>query len=220
MVDLGKIKTLCILFPGGAGGHHLANLISCCEGFVQTISNDTMLDLYKKHDNRLKIVSRLNSIAVQSFKTHFFDHNHYFINKINSPDYPSNTDKIEIVTGHSHMYHSHQSVLEKIPSPFWIMMSWAEDDTAPGIRRIKLGATNQVKRTYDWPNTYIQHSTPINDDNGFLLETEKFWTADGSQYLRELLMANLGLSLPEIADEMHSLWYGWMDRVITEKIYD
>ena len=210
-----QIKTLCIVFPGAAGGHHLANLISCCNEFIQYHTPAELLDLYAKHDQYLEMyIPYPNKVSVQDYKAHFFDLNHYFVDKIDSPEYPIDSDKVDIIAGHTHMFHAKQSILNKIPNPAWIMMSWPNDNTLPGIRRIKMNSQNQVQRTYHWPNTYIQHTNSPCDDYGFNLNTEQFWTKEGSNYLRELLLTNFGIHLPAVADNIHAIWWSWMTKVL------
>jgi hypothetical protein len=217
--SFNQIKTLCIVFPGAAGGHHLANLISCCDEFDQKISPKEMLDLYLKRDAEIdRLIKKVNKQSIQELKAHFFDQNHYFVGKIQAPGYPAVSDKIDIIAGHTHLYHENQTILEKIPSPAWIMMSWAKDDSLPGIRRIKMGSGKQLVATYDWPNTYIKHSRSPCDENGFCLNTEKFWDINGTDYFRELLINNFGIELPKIADEIHAIWWKWMLKAINAKI--
>lgn len=164
--SFNQIKTLCIVFPGAAGGHHLANLISCCNEFIQYHQPEELLDLYTKYDQYLDLcVPDINELSVQ--------------------DYPA-----------------------------WIMMSWPRDGTLPGIRRIKMNSQAQIQGTYHWPNTYIQHTNSLCDDYGFNLNTEQFWSKEGSNYLRELLLNNFGIHLPSVADNIHAIWWRWMTKVL------
>jgi hypothetical protein len=217
--NFSQVKTVCIVFPGAAGGHHLANLINTCSEFDQKISPDKMLASYLKHDAYIdQFITQVDKTSIQTLKAHFFDSNHYFVDKIQSPDYPVALDKIDIIAGHTHMYHENQSLLEKIPFPAWIMMSWAKDDSLPGIRRIKMGSGKQLHKTYDWPNTYIKQFRSLNNDHGFCLNTEQFWDIRGSEYLREMLLSNFGVTLPKIADDIHAIWWKWMIKSIEANI--
>lgn len=203
------------MFPGAAGGHHLANLISCCNEFIQYHQPEELLDLYTKYDQYLDLcVPDINELSVQDYKAHFFDMNYYFVDKIDTLEYPIESDKIDIILGHTHMFHAKQSILNKIPNPAWIIMSWPKDGTLPGIRRIKMNSQTQIQGTYHWPNTYIQHTNSLCDDYGFNLNTEQFWSKEGSNYLRELLLNNFGIHLPSVADDIHAIWWRWMTKVL------
>ncbi len=63
-------------------------------------------------------------------------------------------------------------------------------------------------------------SLEVNENNGFQLDTVKFFTPEGSQYLRELLKQHFQVDLPLEADELHSIWFKWMTHVLKPEIIE
>lgn len=95
--NLNNYKHLCILYPGGGGGNHLANLISTITGFEHLVD-------YEKHDltgNKDQHIAYLqknylkNRTNRQTFNNFF--NVHLGINHLDnlSTDYQTTIDKLK-----------------------------------------------------------------------------------------------------------------------------
>lgn len=67
----------------------------------------------------------------------------------------------------------------------------------------------------------LKHPKFVNahvDDS--IYHTDKLFSPEGSQHLRELLKERFDLDLPPEADEMHEMWFTWMQHVVKPEIVE
>lgn len=221
-----KSKYLYVIYPGACGGNHVCNMISLCEGFEQRVSNikrpdykEWLLKQYKK-----------NNYAGQPHKfvnahlTNQPDHIHNLYEFVDK-EYALNPTNTLILQGHLFNFWEANSngILEELGSDYKaIIMSYPPENSMPW-KRIEAYGYQSTIQEYTFPldihKSYLtgkpkQISLEINENNGFYLDTVKFFTPEGSQYLRELLKENFEVDLPLEADELHSIWFTWMTHIL------
>lgn len=220
------MKNLLIVYPGGCGGNHLANLLSTSEIFNKFFISDSycddMLNEYKKlFETPSKLFFTDNNI-VQNYhgiKAHFFDESD--IQNLKDPIFLQKiqlSKKVSVLRGHEHDYTEieHHSLLKNIADPFWIIMSYPEENSIP-YRRIHAYKFTPNPRRYTFPfyPTLLSKNGRIGAtyDNGIYFKTDKFFDKNGVVYLREILKP-LNIELPSICDEMHNLWFSKICEVL------
>jgi len=215
---LKKAKYLFVVYPGGCGGNHLANMLSLCDEFKSTSSYEQLLKQYKKIDIFFSNTTNPN------IKAHFSDI--HLVQNLEDTDYRNKiideqNNEINIFIGHHQHYFMDESkdFVKYFDDKIWIVFSFPNTDSIPHKRLIKSEYYPCHIEHYMWPyKTYISDSYyhSADDSNGFYFDTEKFFTAEGCQYLREMLLSNFGVILPETADILHSMWYKWMEYVASK----
>jgi hypothetical protein len=219
-----KSKYLYVIYPGACGGNHICNMISLCEGFEQRVSNikrpdykEWLLDHYRKTDY----------FGKPYINAHLSDqpdhiHNLYeFVDK----EYAVNPNNTLILQGHLFNFWeaSDNGILEELGSDYKaIIMSYPPENSLPW-NRIEAYGYQTSTQEYRFPLEMCkghpigepkQISLDVNENNGFYLDTVKFFTPEGSQYLRELLKQHFEIDLPSEADELHSIWFKWITYVL------
>jgi hypothetical protein len=219
------MKNLFILYPGGCGGNHLANLISTNSKFTPRFKSDNYLeDLYADYKSKVDEIyygpktNHLDSIKGLLF--HFAEYNN--LDQLKDEEQVKillENDTINIFNGHEHCYAEidiDYKNLSRIPDAFWIMISYPKENTVP-YNRINLYGFTPNKERYMFPFYPSWNSIEVNHNNGLILESELIFTEYGSQYIRESLKP-LDIELPPIADTLHSMWYNKIKEVLV--LYD
>lgn len=221
------MKNLLIVFPGGCGGNHLANLISLNNKFTPLFkSNDyhnDMLNHYKKLINypiKTYMGGRLGIRAVHGVKAHFSEYHH--LDQLYTEqgfDQILNNKTINILMGHNHCFQTAESkglLITKLPEKSWIVMSYPKENSLP-YKRINLYQFNPRPEVYTFP-FYIKETEPrselayADESNGIFIDTEKFFLY-GCEYINEEL-TKFNIELPALAQELHEIWMNKITEVL------
>jgi hypothetical protein len=221
-----KSKYLYIIYPGACGGNHVCNMISLCEGFEQRVNSiaqssykEWLLNYYKQYNFSSTPHMYVNAHLVDSIQ--HVDRLYEYVDK----EYALNTPNTLIVQGHLFNFWaaSDNGILEELgPDYNAIIMSYPPENSMPW-NRIKAYEYDSPVKEYTFPLDICKShpigkpknmTLEINENNGFYLDTVKFFTLEGSQYLRELLKHHFDVELPVEADELHSIWLKWMTHVL------
>lgn len=223
------MKNLFILYPGGCGGNHLANLISTDSKFTPRYSssnyNEYLLKQYqsKHNEHYFGPINNPTSIGTDEVKGlifHFSEYNN--LDQLKDEEQVKillKNDTINIFNGHEHCYAEidiDYKNLSRMPDAFWIMISYPKENTVP-YNRINLYGFTPNKERYTFPFYPSWNSIEVNHNNGLILESELIFTEYGSQYIRESLKP-LDIDLPPIADTLHEMWYNKIKEVLV--LYD
>ena len=198
-------------------------MISLCDGFGPRIHRpnykEWMLESYAKYDYDSKHHRYVNAHVNNDI--HHVDRLYEYVDK----EYALNPDTTLIVQGHLFNFFSasDNGVLEELgPDYKGIVMDYPPEGSMPW-KRIEAYDYHSPVREYEFPVKLTKGhpigkpkliSLEINEDNGFHLDTVKFFTPEGSQYLRELLKKHFNVDLPSEADELHSMWFKWMEHIL------
>jgi hypothetical protein len=207
-------------------------MISLCDGFEQRVSNvkrpdykEWLLNHYKKYNYFGKPHLYVN--AHLSNQPDHVDKLYSFVDK----EYALNPDNTLIIQGHLFNFWaaSDNGILEELGSDYKaIIMTHPSVNSLPW-QRIEAYGYQSTVQDYTFPLDICkshpigepkQMSLEINESNGFQLDTVKFFTPKGSQYLRELLKENFEIDLPPEADELHSMWFTWITHVLRPEIIE
>ena len=219
------MKNLFILYPGGCGGNHVANIISTNPKFTPRFKSDNYLeDLYADYKSKVDEIyygPKTNHLdSVKGLLFHFAEYNN--LDQLKDEEQVKillENDTINIFNGHEHCYAEidiDYKNLSRMPDAFWIMLSYPKENTVP-YNRINLYKFTPNKERYAFPFYPSWNSIEVNHNNGLILESELIFTEYGSQYIRESLKP-LDIDLPPIADTLHSMWYNKIKEVLV--LYD
>jgi hypothetical protein len=229
------MKNLFILYPGGCGGNHLANLISTNTKFTPRFkSNNYLEDLFRDYKSKADEIYygpkkdhlfSIGSAGVRGLKFHFAEYNN--LDQLKDEDQIQillKNDTINIFNGHEHCYveiDSDYKNLSRMPDAFWIMISYPKENTVP-YNRINLYNFTPDKERYAFPFypswvKPLDGGVEVDHSNGLILDSELIFTEYGSQYIRESLQP-LDIDLPPIADALHEMWYNKIKEVLV--LYD
>lgn len=213
--------SIFVVYPGGTGGNHVRNLISTCPGILDNTKPD-MKALYEKHYTEIHRRKDTGAeISAWDFVAHF--------NDITITEYIDNPEifkefieykGVNVLFGHESAY-QHLSQTELLTPllearrVIWIVLTWPSTGGIAAKRQERLVTLNlltlrdqQSHEKYQfpyYPSRFLDQK--VDDSNGILLDTDRLFTETGSQYLRQLLLENFNLELPEEADHMHKLWF-------------
>jgi hypothetical protein len=201
-------------------------MISLCDGFEQRVSNikrpnykEWLLSHYKKYNYFGKPHVYVN--AHLSNQPDHVDKLYEFVDK----EYALNPNDTLIIQGHLFNFWaaSDNGILEELGSEYKaIVMTYPPTNSLPWQRIEAYGYQSPVQE-YTFPLDICRGhpigkpknmSLEVNENNGLYLDTVKFFTPEGSQYLRELLKQHFEVDLPLEADELHSMWFKWMTYVL------
>ena len=227
-----KSKYLYVIYPGACGGNHVCNMISLCDGFEQRVSNikrpdykEWLLNHYKKYNYFGKPHLYVN--AHLSNQPDHVDKLYKWVDK----EYALNPNDTLIIQGHLFDFWSasDNGILEELGSDYKaIIMTHPPENSMPWKRIEAYGYQSPVQG-YTFPLDICkshpvgqpkQMSLEVNENNGFQLDTVKFFTAEGSQYLRKLIKQHFDVDLPIEADELHSMWFKWITHVLRPEIIE
>ena len=216
-------KYLYVVYPGACGGNHVCNMISLCEGFGPRVHRpdykEWLLKTYRKNNYNRQPHKYVN--AHVSNDIHHIDRLYEYVDK----DYALNPGHTLIIQGHIFNFFSARDygILQELgPDYMGIVMDYPPEGSMPW-QRIEAYGYHSPMRDYSFPlELYSMEKMgqdkelilDLNEENAFHLDTVKFFTPEGSQYLRELLKKHLDIELPPEADELHSEWFKWMEHVI------
>ena len=228
------MKNLFILYPGGCGGNHLANLISTDSKFTQRFPSDNYYEeLLGKYQSKYKTKylgpykNHLISIGQKEVKGLIFHFSEF--NNLDQLQDPAQVEllltnkTINIFNGHEHCYYNVETKFKtvgKMPDPLWIMISYPKENTIP-YNRIKLYNFSPDANKYKfpfYPTSFIPRDPfdgiiVVDERNGIILESEEIFTEYGSEYIRQTLKP-YGVDLPIFADTLHKLWYDKIKEIL------
>ncbi len=211
-----KAKHMYVVYPGATGGNHVCNMISLCEGFGPRVKKPNyaqwMLKKYKRVDYKLKQPKFVNAHVDDNI--HHVDRLYEYIDK---SELDSTNDKI-IIQGHIFNFWAaiNNGILEELgPDYVGIVIDYPKEGSM-AYDRITVYGYHSDHRQYTFPLEVklLEYAVNITEDNGFFLSTDKLFTPEGSQHLREYLLDKFDLVLPPEADEMHKMWFTWMEHVV------
>ena len=239
-----KIKNLFLIFPPGTGGNHLANMISMNPLFAprfaeyQTIKDRLLLDekkfnakLYQEQMVELYYNNfSLNKEPKEEYTVaHFSD-----LENLHSTHIQQYKDKI-IESKGIYLFCSHASeycrmhriglISEFTNRKFCIFNRPTEDNPIIYNRMLNgkwaLGETSQlsiekvlVTNLYKPEYLYKLSQGSINAQNSFIVDTNRFFTVEGFDYLQSVFDQNLNIQLPESCRELHRLYVEYVSSKI------
>ena len=193
----------CIVYPGGTGGNHIANMMRLCPQVYSEIDNyqEKIIEFYENETDRLASESIIDARDVKA---------HYFSS--HSVQRLPVSDKTVVIEGHFQQYET--SIIEKTfpfdSTHFWMIVKFPDWESMPGKRIRAMNFWPQDPSNYKLPFRFIVTDKIIVDkNNGVLLDSEIIFTEHGSEYLRTELR-KYDLILPNSADILHKHWIGWM----------
>jgi len=216
-------KNLFLIFPPGCGGNHLANMISMnplfSQRFIGIAYQNRMLYRYRK---------KFKNNGTQTDIAHFG-----YLENLHTPEIKANKKIIEnnttinIWCSHYDEYFNNQSKLTMYTDRIIGMMSYPTSDTIPHSRMTNGPWARGVVNTHDelyeyssdgilYPKHKLNRTSYISDisspDHIFNINTDVFFTHAGYNYLNNILISQLGCSLPATCNEIHELWVESMIR--------
>lgn len=223
------MKNLFIVFPGGCGGNHLANLISLNNKFTPLFKSNNyhndMLICYKNL-SKFSVIDykgeKINSSIVHGVKTHFSDYHH--LNQLYEKDGLEriiNSTTINILIGHNHCFADAEQagkLVSKIPDPYWIVMSYPRINSI-SYNRIKLYNFSPRPEVYTFPfyikeNGIKEEWSYADENNGMFFDTDNFVQLSGCKYIQEKLDL-IDIKLHDLAYELHEIWYNKIIEILT-----
>lgn len=222
-----KSKNVCIIYPGGTGGNHLANLLSLNEIFNSRYPYK--LDTYELLKT-FYFSQQVENKPMHTIHAHLPNHPGHASTYYKSKHYQiikNIENKKTIFTGHCFNFEGLNNSLYESPiyleNISYIIMNFPSANSFAYKRILSIGHYDDVNvHRYEFP--YKVHSMPtdnkiiVNNDNGFLIDTELFFTKDGFMYLQEQVEINFGIRLPDKANELHNIWYKWMEYAVNNAI--
>jgi hypothetical protein len=211
-----KAKYMYVVYPGATGGNHVCNMISLCEGFGPRVKKPNykqwLLKKYKRVDYKLKQPKFVNAHVDDSIL--HVDRLYEYVDK----EYLLNAEEKIVIQGHIFNFWGaiNNGILQELgPDYVGIVIDYPLEGSM-AHNRITVYNYHSDHRGYDFPlkMEFIGNTVSIDEDNGFFLSTDKLFTPEGSQHLREMLWNKFELVLPPEADEMHNLWFTWMQHVV------
>ena len=219
-----SFKRVNIIFPGGCGGNHIANMLSLDERFAPRFASDSYVEDMLKNYSTFEY--KLNSPIARY--AHFFES--FGLVKLLEEDFRNEVykgDKIHIFAGHAHHFVLNDSpplkylipLVEKLTDTIWIMLNLPKDDSMPAKRIISLNQPTLMKSMYTWPfntNAPFPHYRKVTDKNGILLDADILFSESGSVALEEKLNEKWGIKFHPVAHKLHQHWYKWVVYSIEE----
>ncbi len=205
------------MYYPACGGNHVCNLISLCKEFNPRIEHDGdycqwFLDQYKNYDYQARLPMYVNA----HFRGDLMHINEIY--NTYSKEELRNNERKNIFQGHYENYVEAlpKQILKDMGAYVGIVFTYPKADSIPKKRLQKLGYYQpNTKYTFPMRISADNRFFLIDEHNGFQFETERLFTAEGSQYLRDLLKQHFDIDLPPEADEMHEIWLKWIDYTLT-----
>ena len=200
------------MFPGGAGGNHISNLISTIDIFEKMFPSKNYIDdIVDRYENIYKkyIGNRRNKMfAIHGTKVHFTEYNN--LNHLKIPEEKEKVLKSKrknILMGHAHCFYESINVSKTFINTkecCWLVMSVPNESSLAGQRALQGEFGILVKEDYVLPTSIGPVELSKND--GFEVDTDLFVSTSGWEYLNETLISNLGIQLNPKTKRMHELW--------------
>jgi len=223
MNDSYNFKNLVINFPGGCGGNHMANMISLNSKFTPRFitKRNYVSDMLNNYRN-MPYKSMLNkTIYAHFFETFGLDNlrNPLLKNKLLT------NSTINIHTGHWFHFMANpdndvDEITKELTEVKWIVVKWPKPDAIQHKRISKLEMPTAKPEFYKWPFK-TECSNPnfaeANDSNGFFFDSDLLFCKDGSHNLRQALKEKFQIDLHPAADEIHDIWYSWVNYLVYER---
>lgn len=214
-----KSKNLFIAFTGGAGGNHVANMLSLCPEFSPRFQHKHYKEILI-HSYQRATREKINANA------HFYQ---YFNGIENTSGFKNeeqrtfllNNQHRNILIGHFHQW---VEVFEKglerdFNNVIWMIFTMPSLNSLGGKRLLNKGYGFPDPKKYNIPFVPNFNKSPIvTKDTAFLFDTDILFTDQGSQYLRECVATYFGIELPVEADLLHREWISWMKDLDTSSV--
>jgi hypothetical protein len=216
-----KAKYFYVIYPGACGGNHVCNMLSLCDGFIPRVEQDNyklwLIEKYKQVPYKLTPPKFVNAHIDNNI--HHVDRLYEYVPK----EVVSNPEKKLIIQGHLfNFFNAHNSgLLKELGDEYVaIIMDYPPEDSIPYHRITTYGYHSHI-REYELPLhiglLHDENAFKIDDTNGAFFETTKLFTSEGSEYLRQMLHEKFRIELPPEADELHNMWFKWMNHVLDPK---
>jgi hypothetical protein len=243
VAELGKFSNIFLLYPSFAGGNHLANLISLCHNVEPSwLDADALLKKYidisrpgATKVNHGGLIAHHNNINIFESKIdRVFIHYDQLIRQ-------QEEGYINIIQGHHHSFRKLIINLEYIAALKdikWLVIKYPSKDSL-GYKRLQIEKrgvdlleneesiyNDVVKFDTSLPApSHLHHVTEVFNffpgNNSITIDSDRYFTYDGSKYIREILKSYFGLELPKIADRIHRLWIDMIEyRVVCDMLGD
>ena len=216
-------KNVFLIFPPGCGGNHLANMLSLHPDFEPRYQSKTyteeIIDSYKNQLTR----PRPKHHYIGDSAVHFSDLENL------QPEYFAKFKDTIITTKRKYLFCSHayeyffadrvipdfRKLQDRIFMLFtrptkqnmiaylrWSTGPWAKGE--PKMNAFNLREIPNSNKVYNVES--FSYMTKVSQDNILMVNTDLFYTVDGTEYINELIKENFGLTLPETCKELHSVY--------------
>jgi hypothetical protein len=239
-----KIKNLFLIFPPGTGGNHLANMISMNPLFAprftefQTIKDRLLLD--KRKFNSTSYQEQMIELYYNNFSKNTEPKEEYTVAHFSDLENLQETyiqqykDKI-IESNGIYLFCSHAGeycnknrvgLLSDFTNRKFCIFSRPTEDNPIIYKRMlngkwALGETSQVSLEdvlitdlYNPKYLFRLSQYSIHRQNSFILDTDKFFTVEGFDYVQSVFEQNLNIQLPESCRELHRLYVEYVSSKI------
>ena len=214
-------KHLCIMFPGAAGGNHIANMISTIDGFQKFFDSenyiDELVDRYENVYTRYTGNKQDKISSIHGTKVHFTKYNNLDHLKISEEkEKVLNNSQKNILMGHAHSFYEIIHVAKTFVDRkdcVWLVMTSPDISSLAGKRALEGEFGILPKEQYRLP-TSIGRGVKLKETDGFTVDTDLFVTESGWEYLNETLTAKLGLELDIKTKRMHDLWVSNIRKIV------
>lgn len=211
-----QAKNVFLLFPPGAGGNHVANMLSLHDDFEDRYrTKNYQQEMIGKYYYKFELMGRNGE-----YVAHFSDLENLQPNTFDAHiDYILQTRKKYIFCAHAYEYLSAPGLLNKfdlITDKIYILFSRPTKANLIAYLRMTTGPWGQVN-LLDSTDMYTidgflktgldRFARTYLDKNKILfIDTDKFYTMDGFDYFQETLGNSFGINLPKICKELHQLY--------------
>lgn len=207
---IDDFKYLMVLHPPGAGGNHIANLISLCPGISPRFHTDDYINciynIYKQisrgkenqtcHGSKTAILQNLQSESL-----------------LKNVDYIKSLKDKFVFTSHAQELYTDHNYFKKLNfNPIrYILASYP---TNPGLlKRVKTGPWVSGNPS-DRPELYNkEYFKDIDPSHITLFNTDQFMYENGYSYLQEVLFSSYNLSLDDKHSVLHTTFVDFVNRV-------
>ena len=247
MPQLGKTNNIFVLYPAFAGGNHLCNLVSLCKGVEPTwLSPKDLLKRYQVANSILDVGTDEGGLIAHhnntSLTTANIDRLYNYKELLLSQQ---NNGYINLIQGH---HFSFQKLLEQnyelvleFENINWLMIECPKIDSL-GRQRMDIETRDVIAlenpdevypvltQAYTWDKSKLNHVdfdtiqkiSAIYDicpgHNGISVDSDIYFSYEGSKYIRSLLKGYFDLELPLIADRIHKLWIDMIEYRVTHDL--
>lgn len=207
-------KNLFLVFPPGCGGNHVANMLSMTPDFEPRYThNNYYADMIHQYEKFFSYVPR-DSMGCTA---HFSDlENLQKEQLVKYTEKIVNSKKPYIFCSHSIEYLTGVTTktIEPFGNRFICLFSKPTGANKLVNHRMRnrpwyFGETDEqtylttsASKLYDM-DTFVKYSD-IKRDKILTIDTDKFYSIDGYDYIYEIFKINLGVELPEICRTMHT----------------